>query len=301
MASSLDQIGPITKTVDDAKILFDAIKGYDERDSTSVKLNSKSEIRNSKQIPNSTFRQGRSAAKAELQIKNTKIGIPKEFFIKGTDKNVEKSIKDAIKAFEKKGAKIVDVSLPHVSYALAVYYIIVPSEVSSNLARFDGIKYGYSAIGDKQLAISDLYEVYTKSRASGFGDEAKRRIMLGSFALSSGYYEAYYLKAKKVQTKIKEEFEEVFKKVDCLITPTSPTIAFKIGEKTDNPLTMYLADIFTVPVNIAGLPAISIPCGLADNLPVGLQIIGPQFSDEKILDFASFYERNSQHNLRCTI
>ncbi|MCX6806710.1 MAG: Asp-tRNA(Asn)/Glu-tRNA(Gln) amidotransferase subunit GatA [Candidatus Berkelbacteria bacterium] len=265
MASSLDQIGPITKTVEDAKILYKIIAGYDPMDSTSVK---------------------KAFSDQRLAVRNTKIGVPKEYFVKGMDKEVEKVIREAIKDFEKLGYKIVEVSLPYSRYALAVYYVIMPSEVSSNMARYDGIKYGMSEG-------QNLLDVYMKSRAEGLGDEVKRRIMLGTFALSSGYYDAYYLKAKKVQTKIKEDFDKAFEKADCLLTPTSPTVAFKINEKTSDPLTMYLSDIFTVPINIAGVPAISIPCGLANNMPVGLQIIGPQFGDQAILNIAQEYEQNT--------
>ena len=206
---------------------------------------------------------------------------------------IEEKTKEAIKKLEKLGAKMSEVSLPLVSYALATYYIIVPSEISSNLARYDGIKYGHSEIRNPKSKIRNLLDVYLKSRSEGFGDEAKRRIMLGTYALSAGYYEAYYLKAKKVQAKIKEDFDKVFEKVDCLITPTSPTPAFKIGEKIEDPLTMYLSDVFTVPINIAGLPAISIPCGFAQNLPVGLQIIGKQFDEEKIFNIAQIYQENT--------
>jgi aspartyl-tRNA(Asn)/glutamyl-tRNA(Gln) amidotransferase subunit A len=272
MASSLDQIGPITKTVEDARILYEIIAGYDELDSTSTQNRFKN---------------------YELRIKNLKIGIPKEYFIKGLDKEVEKIVKIAIKKIEDLGAKIKEVSLPHTPYALAAYYLIMPSEVSSNLARYDGIKYGLLT------KAQNLVDVYIKSRTKGFGDEAKRRIMLGTFALSSGYYEAYYLKAKKVQTKIKEDFDKAFQKVDCLLTPTSPTVAFKIGERSQDPLTMYLSDIFTVPVNLAGLPALSVPCGFAGGLPVGLQIIGRQFSENEILDIALEYEKNTDwHNMK---
>ncbi|TSC95577.1 MAG: aspartyl-tRNA(Asn)/glutamyl-tRNA (Gln) amidotransferase subunit A [Parcubacteria group bacterium Athens1014_10] len=270
MASSLDQIGPLTKNVEDAEILFHEIKGRDGKDSTSIELNSKLEIKN------------------KFKVQGIKIGIPKEYFIKGMDKEVEETLKKAIKKFENLGAKIEKVSLPHTDYALACYYIIMPSEVSSNLARYDGIKYGYSA----KEKIKDLLDVYLRSREKGFGDEARRRIMLGTYSLSSGYYEAYYLQAQKIRALIKKDFVQVFNKVDCLIAPTSPTIAFKIGEKIDDPLKMYLSDIFTISANLAGLPAISLPCGLVNNLPAGLQIIGNQFEDEKVLAIADIYERS---------
>ena len=268
MASSLDQIGPITKTVFDARILYQFIAKDDPLDSTSVKRKNKTVFR----------------------FKDLKLGVPKEYFIKGIDKEVEKVVRKAIKQFEKMGLSVEEVSLPTTPYALPAYYLIMPSEVSSNLARYDGIKYGLSVEAESSRTYN-LLEVYFYSRAKGFGEEVKRRIMLGTFALSSGYYEAYYLKAKKVQAKIKADFDRVFQRVDCLLTPTSPTVAFKIGERTKDPLTMYLADIFTVPVNLAGLPAISLPCGFAHQLPVGLQIIGNQFEEEKIFALAEAFEK----------
>ena len=260
-ASSLDQIGPIARTAEDIEIIFDAIKGKDEFDSTS--LDSKTEIE-----------------KQKIDIKNLKIGVPKEYFIEGIDPQVEETVKKAISKYEKAGAKIVEVSLPHAEYALACYYIIMPAEASSNLARYDGIKYGLSIDDD------NLLEGYLKTRRQGFGDEVRRRIMLGTYVLSAGYYDAYYLKAQKVRTLIKKDFDKAFEKVDVLMTPTSPTTAFKLGEKTKDPVAMYLADIYTVSINLAGLPAISIPCGKLDRLPVGLQIIGDQFDDEKIIKIA---------------
>jgi len=264
-ASSLDQIGPITKTVKDAKIVFDAIKGKDPFDSTSVDGPKKENLR--------------------LKIKNLRIGIPKEYFVKGIDPEVEKLIKQAIKKYEEMGAKIEEVSLPHTEYALPSYYIISPSEASANLARYDGIKYGFS---DKTA--KNLMDVYLKSREKGFGDEVRRRIMLGTYALSSGYYEAYYLKAQKVRTLIREDFQKVFKKVNVILTPTSPFTAFKIGEKIKDPLSMYLVDIYTVSVNLAGLPALSLPCGKVNNLPVGLQIIGKPFEEDLILEIGQALE-----------
>jgi aspartyl-tRNA(Asn)/glutamyl-tRNA(Gln) amidotransferase subunit A len=267
-ASSLDQIGPLTKTVEDAKIVFEAIKGRDDMDSTSV---------------NSTSHQIFWGGK----IQNIKIGIPKEYFVKGIDPEVEKIVKKAIKKYQEMGAKILEISLPHTEYALPCYYIIAPSEASANLARYDGIKYGYSS-----KRVKKLIEVYLKSREEGFGAEVRRRIMLGTYVLSAGYYEAYYLRAQKVRTLIRKDFEEAFKKVDFIFTPVAPTPAFKIGEKIDDPLKMYLSDIFTAPINLAGLPAISIPVGKVENLPVGLQIIGKHFEEEKIFEVAKMYERN---------
>jgi aspartyl-tRNA(Asn)/glutamyl-tRNA(Gln) amidotransferase subunit A len=265
MASSLDQIGPITKTVEDAQIVLETISGKDEMDSTSI--DKKYEIRNTK-----------------YEIRNLKIGLPKEYFIKGLEPAVEKIIKKAISQFEEMGAEIIEVSLPHTEYALACYYIIMPAEVSANLARYDGIKYGLSEKG------KNLLEVYLRTRQHGFGDEVRRRIMLGTYTLSAGYYEAYYLKAQKVRTLIKQDFEKAFEKVDLLMAPVSPTSAFRIGEKIDDPLKMYLSDIYTVPINLAGLPALSLPCGQIGQLPVGLQIIGQHFDEEKILAVAHLYE-----------
>jgi len=267
-ASSLDQIGPITKTVEDVKIVFEAIKGKDEMDSTSVKT---PKIENCK-----------------LKIENLRIGVPKEYFIKGIDPEVEEIVKEAIKKYEEMGVKIEEVSLPHTEYALPCYYIIAPSEASANLARYDGIRYGYS---ESQNPESKLLEVYLESREEGFGPEVRRRIMLGTYALSAGYYKAYYLRAQKVRTLIKEDFDKVFEKVDALLTPVSPFPAFKIGEKIDDPLSMYLSDIYTVSVNLAGLPAISLPCGKAGKLPVGLQIIGKPFEEEKILEIGEIFEK----------
>jgi len=250
MASSLDQIGPLTKTVEDAKIVFEAIKGKDPLDSTSVE----SKVQSSK-----------------FKVQNLRIGIPKEYFVKGMDKEVEKIIKQAIKKYEKLGAKIEEISLPHTEYALAAYYIIMPAEASSNLARYDKVRYG-----------EDRQE---------FGKEVRRRIMLGTYTLSAGYYEAYYLRAQKVRTLIKQDFNKAFQKVDVILTPTSPTPAFKLGEKITDPLTMYLSDVFTISVNLAGLPALSLPCGRVKGLPVGLQLIGNFFEENKILELAQLFEK----------
>ena len=267
MASSLDQAGIITKTAEDAEIIFNNIKGKDKLDSTSVGL--KEDIKSSER----------------KDLKGIKIGIPKEYFIKGLNKEIKDSVKGTIKKAEELGAEIVDISLPNTEYALAVYYIIMPSEVSANLARFDGIRYG-----QKQDA-ENLFNVYAKSRAKYLGDEVKRRIMLGTYTLSAGYYDSYYKKAQQVRTLIKQDFSKVFDQVDVLITPTTPTPPWKLGEKTDDPLTMYLEDVFTVPVNVAGLPAISIPCGKTkDNLPIGVQLIGKWSSEGKILNIAKNLE-----------
>ncbi len=269
-ASSLDQIGPITKTVEDAKIVFEAISGKDEMDSTSVESNVKCQMSN---------------------VKTLRIGVPKEYFIKGIDAEVEKLIKGAIKKYEEMGAKIEEISLPHTEYALPCYYIIAPSEASANLARYDGIKYGYSNVKCQMSNVKSLLDVYSGSREEGFGPEVRRRIMLGTYVLSAGYYEAYYLRAQKVRTLIREDFKKAFEKVDAVFTPVSPTPAFKLGEKIDDPLTMYLSDIFTIAVNLAGLPAISLPCGKVGKLPVGLQIIGKPFEEEKILAIGKILEK----------
>lgn len=272
MASSLDQIGPIAKTVEDVKLIFDVIKGRDKMDSTTVD----SKIFNSQFSIFNKFSMN--------QFSKLRIGIPKEYFGKGIDKGVKEKVEKAIEEYRKKGAKIKTVSLPHTEYALAVYYIIMPAEVSANLARYDGIKYGLQRQG------KDLLDQYLKTRAKGFGDEVRRRIMLGTYVLSAGYWEAYYGKAQKVRALIKKEFEKIFKEVDILLTPTAPTPAFKIGEKED-PLSMYLSDIYTVPASLAGLPAISMPCGDVDGLPVGFQITGPQFKDDLVLEVAQAYEQ----------
>ncbi|PIS39386.1 MAG: Asp-tRNA(Asn)/Glu-tRNA(Gln) amidotransferase GatCAB subunit A [Candidatus Nealsonbacteria bacterium CG08_land_8_20_14_0_20_38_20] len=266
-ASSLDQIGPMTKTLEDAKIVFEVIKGRDEMDATSVEP--KLKIKNEK-----------------LKINELKIGVPKEYFIKGMDSEVEKIIKEAIKKYEEMGAKIEEISLPHTEYALPCYYIIAMAEASANLARFDGIKYGFSKVQS-----SKLLDVYLQSREEGFGPEVRRRIMLGVYALSAGYYEAYYLRAQKVRDLIKQDFDKAFKKVDVILSPVSPIPAFKIGEKIDDPLKMYLSDIFTVSVNLAGLPAISIPAGKVGSLPVGFQIIGRPFEENIILEIGKIFEQ----------
>ena len=271
MASSLDQIGSIAKTVDDAAILLAAIEGKDSLDSTSQ------ESMFPIQMP-----------KEENPHQFT-IGIPKEYFVKGLDIRIKKIIQDVIKKIKEAGANIEEVSLPHTKYGLACYYVIMPAEVSTNLSRYDGIKYGYSEMTNKK--VKSLLDVYLNSRTKGFGDESRRRILIGTYVLSADYYESYYLKAQKVRTLIKKDFTNVFKNVDALITPTTPTLPFKFGEKIDNPLAMYLSDTYTVNVNLAGLPAISLPVGKIDNLPVGLQIIGDSFQENKILEIAKIIEK----------
>ena len=267
MASSLDQIGPIAKTVEDTEILFNVIKGKDPMDSTSLEP----------KIPNSKF-----------QIQNSVIGLPEEYFIKGLDKEVVKAINQVIEDFKKLGFKFKKISLPHTKYALSCYYIIMPPEASTNLARFDGIR--YSQISNLKPQISNLKDIYFAQRSQGFGPEVKRRIILGTFVLSGGYYDAYYLKAQKVRTLIKKDFDNAFKEVDVILTPVSPAPAFKIGEKIDDPLSMYLSDIFTIPVNLAGLPAISIPVKENKGLPIGFQLIGKPFQETDILEIGRKYE-----------
>ncbi|MCM8807330.1 MAG: Asp-tRNA(Asn)/Glu-tRNA(Gln) amidotransferase subunit GatA [candidate division WOR-3 bacterium] len=270
-ASSLDQIGPITKNVRDNTILLKIISGKDKKDSTSVNI----------EVPDYEKHLGE-------EIKNLKIGVPKEYFIEGIDREIKEKIFKVLKLLEKEGAIIEEITLPHTSYGIATYYIIATAEASSNLARFDGVKYGYRSKNYK-----NLFEMYTKTRGEGFGEEVKRRIILGTYVLSSGYYEAYYLKAQKVRTLIKKDFELAFEKVDVIITPTTPELPFKIGEKKDNPLKMYLSDIFTVNVNLSGLPAINIPIGFSLNkLPIGLQIIGNFFKEEEILKVGYVIEKN---------
>ena len=255
-ASSLDQIGPIAKNVEDAKFVFRAISGKDPLDATSVDYK---------------FQEVR------VNMKGLKIGVPKEYFSKGIDPEVEKIIREAIKKIEDNGAEIIEISLPSTEYALACYYIIAPAEASSNLARYDGIKYGFSEPTDT------LLDTYLKSRGKGFGAEVKRRIMLGTYSLSSGYYDAYYKKAQDVRDMIRSDFKKAFEKVDVIFGPTVPFLAFKIGERTKDPISMYLADTYTVAVNLAGLPALSMPAGKIGALSVGLHIIGNHFEDDKVL------------------
>ena len=276
-ASSLDQIGPLTHDVTDAALVLNAIAGYDTNDSTSVDM----------PVPDYT-------KCLTGDIKGMRLGIPKEYFVEGMQPEVEAAIKTAIAQLEDMGAKVDwNVSLPHTPYALAVYYIIAPSEASANLARYDGVKYGFS-----YKDASNMWDAMEKTRQFGFGQEVKRRIMLGTYALSAGYYDAWYVKAQKVRTLIRQEFDAAFEKYDALITPTSPTVAFKIGEKTDDPLQMYLSDVCTLPINIAGLPAISVPAGFAGGLPIGLQVIGKPFAEETILKIAHAYQQVTDWHLR---
>lgn len=297
MACSFDQIGSIARSVEDARILFEAISGKDELDSTSVESKACPAPKRSFWCEVESRKSKVNTPPSTLRIQNLRIGIPKEYFVEGIDKEVKESVRAAIKKFEQAGAKILEISLPHTEYSVPAYYIITPSEISANLARYDGIKFGYSvakpqiATDKKRMATNTLLDVYLKSRGQGFGDEVRRRIMIGTYALSVGYYDAYYLRAQKVRRLIIHDFDEAFKKVDAILTPTAPTPAFKIGEKIDDPVSMYLCDVFTGPVNLAGLCALSLPCGKTKaGLPIGLQIIGKRFEDEKILEIGKIFE-----------
>ncbi|MBA7599083.1 Glutamyl-tRNA(Gln) amidotransferase subunit A [subsurface metagenome] len=280
-ASSLDQIGPLTKDVADCALVLNAIAGFDDRDSTSV--------------PEPTPDYTKCLT---TDLKGLNLGVPKEYFVQGMQSEVETAMRAAIKKLEELGAKVDwELSLPSTPCALAVYYIIAPSEASANLARYDGVKYGFSYTNT-----DSMWEALEKTRQFGFGDEVKRRIMLGTYALSAGYYDAYYLKAQKVRTLIRQEFDQAFEKYDALITPTSPTLPFKIGEKLDDPVQMYLSDVCTLPINIAGVPAVSIPAGFGDGLPVGMQIIGKPFGEETILKVAYAYEQATEwHKMRAGV
>ncbi len=279
-ASSLDQIGPLTKDVADCAVVMNAIAGHDPRDSTSVP----------RDLPDYT-------AALVPDVKGMRLGVPKEYFVQGMQPQVQEALQKAISDLEGLGASVEETSLPSTSHALAVYYIIAPSEASANLARYDGVKYGYS---NKEMPT--MWQAMDGTKAHGFGPEVKRRIMLGTYALSAGYYDAYYLKAQKVRTLISREFQEAFQKYDALISPTSPTVAFRIGERTGDPYQMYLSDVCTMPASIAGIPGVSIPCGMADGLPVGMQILSRPFGEETILRVAYAYEQATQwHKMRASL
>ena len=267
-ASSLDQIGPFARDVRDCALVLGAISGHDRRDSTSINA----------PVPDYT-------AKLEAGVKGLKIGLPREYFVAGMQPEVEAAIRRSIDELVKMGAELVEVSIPNTQYALATYYLIATAEASSNLGRYDGVGFGHRGEG------SDIVSMYKRSRAEGFGPEVQRRIMLGTYALSSGYYDAYYLKALKVRTLIKQDFDRAFGKVDVLIAPIAPTTAFKIGEKVEDPLAMYLVDVCTIPSNLAGVPALSLPCGFVEGLPVGMQIIGPHLSEATLLQVAYTFEQ----------
>ena len=274
-ASSLDQIGPITKDVTDCAHILNIIAGRDEMDSTSLDV----------QVPDFT--------KALVQdVKGLKIGLPKEYFVKGMDPEVEAAVKNGVKELEKLGAEVVEISLPNTDYAISTYYLIAPAEAATNLARYDGVSYG-----ERAEDASDLVEMMTKTRTQYLGEEVKRRIMIGNYALSAGYYDAYYLKALKVRRLVKEDYDKAFKDVDVIICPAAPSVAYKIGEKIANPLEMYLQDACTVPLNLAGLPGISVPCGYnKDKMPIGMQIIGKALDEETILRVAYTYEQSQSYH-----
>jgi len=275
--SSLDQIGPLTKDVEDCAILLNTIAGHDPLDSTSIDL------------PIPDYRKA-----LVKDVKGWILGVPKEFFVEGMDPQVEEQVGQAIRVLEGLGATVKEIALPHTGYAVATYYIICTAEASSNLARYDGVKYGFRAPGSKELM-----EMYQETRSEGFGPEVKRRIMLGTYVLSSGYYDAYYRKASQVRTLIKEDFEKAFGECDVIVTPTAPTPAFRLGEKVQDPLQMYLSDIFTISVNLAGVPALSIPCGFSEKgLPIGLQIIGRHCEEERIIQAAYAFEQNTDHHTK---
>ena len=268
-ASSLDQVGPFAKSVRDASILLRSLAGIDPNDSTC----------SARPVPD--YERALTG-----DVKGLRIGVPREYFVEGMQPSVESAVRAALKQYESMGAKVDEISLPHTDYAIAAYYLIATAEASANLARYDGIRYGLRVEGANNI------ELYDRTRAAGFGAEVKRRIMLGTFALSAGYYDAYYLKAQKVRTLIRQDFERAFERCDLIVTPVAPTTAFRIGEKTTDPLTMYLSDIFTISVNLAGLPGLALPCGYDENgLPIGMQIIGPPFSEENVLRAGDAYER----------
>ena len=283
-ASSLDQIGPFTKTVRDSALVLNAIAGRDPQDSTSL----------DEPVPDHTALLGRD-------LKGLRLGMPREYFIEGIDPQVDAAVRAAVRHYESLGAEIVEVSLPNTEHAVGVYYIIATAEASANLARFDGVRYGHRAAD-----ATGLLDHYGRTRAEGFGPEVKRRIILGTYVLSSGYYDAFYLRAQKVRTLIRRDFSAAFEKVDALICPTSPEAAFKAGDRSDDPLKMYLADIFTIATNLAGIPGISIPCGFADiegkKLPIGLQILGKPFQESQLLQIAHAYEESTDwHKVRPTL
>ena len=278
LVSSFDTIGPMARSVYDVALVLEAIAGHDPRDSTS------------RLEPVQPYSD--SLKKAE-NLRGLRIGVPKEYFVEGLDADVDASLREAIRQIEGLGAQVVDVSLPHSRYAIPVYYLILFAEASSNLAKYDGVRFGLSERDGE-----DLLGMYLKTRENGFGAETKRRIMLGTFALSAGYYDAYYLKAQKVRALIRQDFQKAFETCDALITPVAPTTAFRIGEKITNPLDMYLSDVFVVAVNLAGIPALTVPCGFSKGLPVGMQIIGPHLSEERLLQIGHLYQHQTDWHMK---
>lgn len=275
-ASSLDQVGTFTKDVEDCALVMNVIAGHDEMDSTSVNI----------AVPDYT-------AFLNKDIKGLKIAYPQEYFGPGVDAEIQSAVKKALQLYEQLGAIVEEVSLPHSEYALPAYYLVAPAEASANLARYDGVRYGY-----RDFSAGNVADMFSKSRAAGFGDEVKRRIMLGTYALSSGYYDAYYLKALKVRRLIYNDFAKAFEKFDIIVSPTTPSTAFKLGEQTGDPLTLYMNDILTVPVNMAGLPGLSIPCGFSQGLPIGMQLIGKAFDEGTLLRAAYAFEQNTDYHAK---
>jgi aspartyl-tRNA(Asn)/glutamyl-tRNA(Gln) amidotransferase subunit A len=269
-ASSLDQIGPFARSVEDAALLFEVVGGHDERDSTSANWE-----------PGDVLAQVRAA-----DVRGRKFGVPEEYFIEGMEAEVERAVRAAIEKFRELGGELVPVSLPHTRFAVPIYYIVATAECSSNLARYDGVHYGH-----RSAEAEDLIGLYSRTRSEGFGAEVKRRVMLGTYALSAGYYDAYYLRALKVRSLVKRDFDRAFEEVDYILTPTSPTVPFKLGDRVDDPLSMYLSDVFTINVNLAGLPGVSVPCDFVEGLPVGLQVIGRSFDDAGVLAAAAAFEK----------
>ena len=286
-ASSLDQIGPLAREVADCALVLDVIAGHDPLDATSVPRPASGYAASLDGNPSSSSPLGPQGTRDALRI-----GVPQEYFVEGLDPEVKERVEDGIRVLEALGASVQPVSLPTTQHALACYYIIAPSECSANLARYDGVKFGYS-----YQDTTDVWDAMEKTRRYGFGPEVKRRIMLGTYALSTGYYDAYYIKAQQVRTLIRREFDQVFQQVDALVTPTSPVVAFPLGEKTADPLQMYLVDVYTLPVNIAGLPGLSVPCGFSQGLPVGMQLIGPAWSEESLLQIAHSYQQATEWHL----
>ncbi len=281
MASSLDTIGAFTRTAEDMALVLQQIAGADVKDSTTPPIS----------VPDYT-------ANLSASIAGKTIGIPKEYFVEGLNAEVAQTVRQAIAQFEKMGCQLKEISLPYTKYAVAIYYIIMPAELSANLARFDGIRFGLKPVGE----IKDVLDQYYQTRNQGFGDEIKRRILTGTYVLSAGYFDAYYRKAQKVRTLVKQDFETAFQEVDVIMTPVAPSPAFKIGEKTNDPLSMYLEDAFTIPASIAGMPGISIPAGFSSqNLPIGLQIIGPHFSEDRLLNFAHQYQLNTDWHTKSPV
>ncbi|GAC1467649.1 MAG: Asp-tRNA(Asn)/Glu-tRNA(Gln) amidotransferase subunit GatA [Chloroflexota bacterium] len=274
-ASSLDQIGPFARSVHDCAVVLEAIAGHDLRDSTSVDI----------PVPHYTAHMGGD-------IRGMRVGIPREYFLDGMQPDVRSALETAIRQFQELGATLVDVSLPHTEYALSTYYIISPAEAMANLARYDGVRYGLTCPGH------DVFDTFARTREAGFGAEVKRRILLGAYALSAGYYDAYYLKAQQVRTLVRRDFDRAFEQADVLLTPTSPTTAFRLGEKVDDPLQMYLSDVYTVPINMAGICGLSLPCGFAGGLPIGMQLVGPAFAEERILKAGDAFQRITDHHLQ---